>query len=263
MICGVIGKLAAQARTPVLCLATDHSERAALRPDIGSYERPARRWNSARSSRTLIPIALAVVSARLSLGPRSIPIAASREASNSAADSAGATGAGNLGIDFSIRAIRDLSLVCIFQAGRSAFLSFDPLSFLIAIFRVTPTHLPPLSCRPETPGCRSTEGPPGTHLSSSEQVLLAGRLTCNCRLGDPSTPAMPANAAPGRCRPPNLVSRPSMRRRRFALPRIRVIGRCLPLLLPQPVPTPPPVPRCPRSQAPWPIGSGRILRRAL
>jgi hypothetical protein len=55
-------------------------------------------------------MARAVVSARLSLGPRSIPQAARREASKSAGDWPGTTGAGNLWIDLSIRAIRDLSL---------------------------------------------------------------------------------------------------------------------------------------------------------
>lgn len=45
---------------------------------IGSYELPARRWGSARSSRGLIPNARAVVSAKLSLGLRSKPEAASR-----------------------------------------------------------------------------------------------------------------------------------------------------------------------------------------
>jgi hypothetical protein len=54
-----------------------------------------------------------VWSARLSVGPRSKPMAASREASNSAGDSSPTVGAGNLRIAFSSRANRDLSLDCI------------------------------------------------------------------------------------------------------------------------------------------------------
>ena len=45
---------------------------------------------------------------RLSAGPRSMPMAESREASKSAGDWPGTAGAGNLGIAFSIQAIRDL-----------------------------------------------------------------------------------------------------------------------------------------------------------
>ena len=55
-------------------------------------------------------MARAVVSAKLSLGPRSIPQPARREASKSAGHWLGTTGAGNLGSVLSMRAIRDLSL---------------------------------------------------------------------------------------------------------------------------------------------------------
>jgi len=77
-------------------------------------ERPASSHSFARNSWALIPIARAVVSARLSLGPRSMPMAASREASKSAGDWPGTAGAGNLRIAFSSTANRDLSLDCIY-----------------------------------------------------------------------------------------------------------------------------------------------------
>jgi hypothetical protein len=77
------------------------------------YEPPANSSSFARNSLTVIPIARAVVSARLSLGPRSTPIAASREASRSAGDSHGTAGGATLRIAFSSRANRDLSLDCI------------------------------------------------------------------------------------------------------------------------------------------------------
>ena len=55
-------------------------------------------------------MARAVVSAKLSLGPRSIPQPARGEATKSAGHWLGTTGAGNLGSVLSMRAIRDLSL---------------------------------------------------------------------------------------------------------------------------------------------------------
>jgi hypothetical protein len=73
---------------------TRDSERAALRPDIGSYALPASTHSFARNSLTVIPIARAVVSAKLSLGPRSIPMAASRAASKSAGGWPNTVGAG-------------------------------------------------------------------------------------------------------------------------------------------------------------------------
>ena len=72
----------------------------------------ARRQSSARNSRTLIPMARAVVSARLSLGPRSTPQAASQEASKTAGDSPDTVGLSTLAIAFSTRSIRDLSVLC-------------------------------------------------------------------------------------------------------------------------------------------------------
>jgi hypothetical protein len=59
---------------------------------------PARRCSSARNSWQLIPIALAVISARLSLGPRTKPMASSRAAIKGAGDGTG-TG-GGFGIAF-------------------------------------------------------------------------------------------------------------------------------------------------------------------
>ena len=85
----------------------------AISPDIGSYALPASSSSFARNSLALIPIARAVVSARLSLGPRSIPMAASREASKSAGDSHGTAGGATFRMAFSSRANRDLSLDCI------------------------------------------------------------------------------------------------------------------------------------------------------
>src|ERR1017187_6470447 len=57
-------------------------------------------------------MARAVVSARLSLGPRSNPMAASREASKSAGDSPTTAGLSTFAIAFSTRSIRNLSLLC-------------------------------------------------------------------------------------------------------------------------------------------------------
>src|ERR1035437_5258904 len=84
----------------------------AISPNIGSYALPASTHSFARNSLTVIPMARAVVSARLSLGPRSIPMAASREASKSAGDCS-STGGGSFRIAFSSIANRDLSLDCI------------------------------------------------------------------------------------------------------------------------------------------------------
>src|ERR1035437_3007104 len=65
-------------------------------------------------------MARAVVSAKLSLGPRSIPQPARREASKSAGHCLGTTGAGNLGGGLSMRAIRVLGLWFISALSQAA-----------------------------------------------------------------------------------------------------------------------------------------------
>jgi hypothetical protein len=99
-------------RGTIIWRARQQSISRALSTVIGSYALPARRRSSARNSRTLIPIARAVVSARLSFGPRSTPQAASQEANKSAGDSPGTVGLGTLAIAFSTRSIRNLSVLC-------------------------------------------------------------------------------------------------------------------------------------------------------
>ena len=86
-------------------------------PDV--YEPPASSHSFARNSLASIPMARAVVSARLSLGPRSMPIAASREASKSAGDGPGTAGGGSFRNAFSSVANRDLSFDCIPRSAPS------------------------------------------------------------------------------------------------------------------------------------------------
>jgi hypothetical protein len=92
----------------------------AISTNIGSYELLASSHNFARKSLTPIPMARAVVSAKLSLGPRSIPQPARGEATKSAGHWLGTTGAGNLGSVLSMRAIRDLSLWFISPLSQAA-----------------------------------------------------------------------------------------------------------------------------------------------
>jgi hypothetical protein len=80
---------------------------------------------SARSSWHVIPSARAVISARLSLGPSTKPIAASRAAIKGARDGRG--GRGGFGIAFSIRAIRDLRLLFMAHCRRVAAQTCAPL----------------------------------------------------------------------------------------------------------------------------------------
>jgi len=104
---------------------------------ISSYETPASSHNFARRSLALIPIARTAVSARLSLLPRSMPKVASRDAIRSVPEWSATSGARNLGIAFSIRSIRDLSFVCIWQPVVA-------LSLLHRVFHVTRSPSQPL-----------------------------------------------------------------------------------------------------------------------
>jgi hypothetical protein len=101
------------------CRVPQDLDREVLTQHVGSYLRPAaRRCSSARNSWQLIPIALAIISAGLSLGPCTKPLAASRAIIVGTTDGTG--GRGGFGSAFSIRAIRDLRLVCMAHCRRVA-----------------------------------------------------------------------------------------------------------------------------------------------